>query len=159
MKGSLSLAPVRLLPHLEQTYGSRLQASSLYSCHINNVSFSISQTLKLISVFWKINNKFPLTTPVLHSYFSKISTHSFNQICSGFMSPVLGQSAKGKKSHQGDLQLLNPRDPKWNIHRSQVHILWIPVYKNTQNSPTFLTALTDSSWQAFEDSQSTPRGY
>lgn len=160
VKGSLSLIPVPLLPRLEQTFGSSLQASSLYSSHINTVSFSISQTLKLISVFWKRNNKFPLITSVLHSYFSKISTYSFNQICSGFMSPVLGKSANGKRSHQGSLQLLNIHDPKWsNIHRSQVHILWIPAYKNTQNPPTFLTALKDSSWQALEDSQSTPRGY
>lgn len=68
MKGSLSLIPVPLLPRLEQTFGSSLQASSLYSSHINTVSFSNSQTLKLFSVFLKRNNKFPLT----HLYFIHI---------------------------------------------------------------------------------------
>lgn len=76
MKGSLSLVPVPLLPRLEQTFGSRLQASSLYSSHINTVSFPISQTLKLISVFWKRNNKFPLTTSVLHILVKYLPIHS-----------------------------------------------------------------------------------
>lgn len=147
VKGSLPLIPVPLLPLLEHTW--------LPSCKHQVYTLSYWQCLFLLVkywnfslFFWKRNNKFPFIPPVLHSYFSKISTHPLNQNCSGFMFPVFGESANGKNRHQGILQLISSHDPKWsNIHESQVHILWLPAYVNTQNSPTLLTVLKDSIWQ------------